>query len=59
MNPAAAPTPASRRAKLSTTKLPVSAHSASDTTQASVPQRTAVGSPNRRAIADAIKAPAR
>ena len=45
--PPAAPTPTSSRAKLSTTKLPDSAHSASDTTQASVPQRTAADSPKR------------
>ena len=45
--PTAAPSPTSSRAKLRTTKLPDSAHSASDTTQASVPQRTAADSPKR------------
>ena len=47
MNPAAAPNPASSRAKLKMTKLPDSAHSASDATQASVPQRTLAVSPIR------------
>ena len=47
-NPAAAPSPASSRAKLRTKKLPEMAHSASDTTQASVPQRTEAARPKRR-----------
>jgi len=59
MNPPAAPNPASSRAKLSTAKLPDSAHSASDTTQASVPQRTAAISPYRLMSIDASSAPPR
>ena len=58
-NPTAAPNPASSRAKLRTTKLPDSAHSASDTTQASVPQRTAANNPKRFISFDATSAPAR
>ena len=59
MNPAAAPNPASSRAKLKMTKLPDSAHSASDATQASVPQRTLAVSPIRLMTRDATSAPAR
>src|SRR5712671_8165521 len=58
-NPAPAPNPASSRAKLRTTKLPDSAHSTSDTTQASVPQRTAADNPYRFTSFDAISAPTR
>ena len=58
-NAIAAPRPASSRAKLKMTKLPDMAHSASETTQASVPQRTAADSPKRLMSFEAIKAPAR
>jgi len=49
----------SSRAKLRTIKLPDNAHSASDATQVSVPQRTVAASPNRLMSFDAIRAPAR
>jgi hypothetical protein len=58
-NPPAAPIPASNRAKLSTTKLPDNAHSTSEATAASVPQRSVRGSPKRRIIREASSAPAR
>jgi hypothetical protein len=58
-NPPAAPMPASNRAKLSTKKLPDTAHSASEVMAASVPHRTVCGSPKRRIIREASSAPAR
>src|SRR3954454_11961727 len=58
-NASAAPTPASNLAKLNTAKLPDTAQIASDSTHASVPQRTVADRPYRLMSREATKAPIR
>src|SRR3954463_8301727 len=58
-NATAAPTPASNLAKLKTAKLPDTAQIASDSTHASVPQRTVAARPYRLMSREATKAPIR
>src|SRR4051794_8054266 len=58
-NATAAPTPASNLAKLKTAKLPDTAQIASDSTHASVPQRTVADRPYRLMSREATKAPIR